>query len=200
VFYLASSANGTNHWKAAKHLLRYTSDLCLTAESGDRIALGYADADWGGDLDTRRSTTGYVFKVYGALLRGKAGVSTVALSTTEAEYMASADAARQAIWLRLLLDDLQLGLGNKPFPIMNDNAGTIALSKNPVHHERSKHIGLRHHFLRERVEDDTISLSQVPSADNIADLLTKGLPRELFDRLRDLLGVTARSDRVGVSG
>jgi len=162
--------------------------------------LGYADADWGGDLDTRRSTTGYVFKVYGALLRGKAGVSTVALSTTEAEYMASADAARQAIWLRLLLDDLQLGLGNKPFPIMNDNAGTIALSKNPVHHERSKHIGLRHHFLRERVEDDTISLSQVPSADNIADLLTKGLPRELFDRLRDLLGVTARSDRVGVSG
>jgi len=68
--------------------------------------------------------------------------------------------------------------------------------KNPVHHERSKHIGLRHHFLRERVEDNTISLSHVPSADNIADLLTKGLPRELFDRLRDLLGVTARSDRV----
>jgi hypothetical protein len=58
---------------------------------------------------------------------------------------------------------------------MNDNAGTIALSKNPVHHERSKHIGLRHHFLRERVEDNTISLSHVPSADNIADLLTKGL-------------------------
>ena len=113
--------------------------------------------------------------------------------------MASADAARQAIWLRLLLDDLQLGLGDKPFPIMNDNAGTI-VSRNPVHHERSKHIGLRHHFLRERVEDNTISLSQVPSADNIADLLTKGLPRELFDRLRDLLGVTARSDRVGVSG
>jgi len=105
---------------------------------------------------------------------------------------------RQAIWLRLLLDDLQLGLGDKPFPILNDIAGTIALSKNPVHHERSKHIGLRHHFLRERVDDHTISLSHVPSADNIVDLLTKGLPRESFDRLRDLLGVTSRSDRVGV--
>ena len=92
-----------SHWKAAKHLLRYirgTSDLCLTftAESGDRIALGYADADWGGDLDTRRSTTGYVFKVYGGTVAWKSRRQpTVALSTTEAEYMASADAARQAI-------------------------------------------------------------------------------------------------------
>jgi len=92
--------------------------------------LGYADADWGDDLDTRRSTTGYVFKVYGGTVAWKSRRQpTVALSTTEAEYMASADAARQAIWLRLLLDGLQLGLGNKPFPIMNDNAGTIALSK-----------------------------------------------------------------------
>ncbi len=108
--------------------------------------------------------------------------------------MASADAARQAIWLRLLLDDLQLGLGNKPFPIMNHNAGTIALSKksgpsrtiqthwtSPSFPPRASR---RQYFL-------------IPSADNIADLLTKGLPRELFDRLRDLLGVTARSDRVG---
>jgi len=134
-----------------------------------------------------------------ALLRGKAGVSQPLLCLLP----------KQSTWHQqmqhdrlsgLPLDDLQLGLGNKPFPIMNDDAGTIALSKNPVNHERSKHIGLRHHFLRERVEDKTISLSHVPSADNSADLLTKGLPRELFDRLRDLLGVTARSDRVGVSG
>ncbi len=92
------------NWKAAKHLLRYirgTSDLCLTftAKSGDRIALGHADADWGGDLDTQRSTTGYVFKVYGGTVAWKSRRQpTFALSTTEAEYMASADAARQAIW------------------------------------------------------------------------------------------------------
>jgi len=80
----------------------------------------------GGDLDTRRSTTGYVFKVCGGTVAWKSRRQpTVALSTTEAEYMASADAARQAIWLRLLLDDLQLGLGNKPFPIMNDDPNTL---------------------------------------------------------------------------
>jgi len=76
-----------------------------------------------------------------ALLRGKAGVSQLLLCLLPKQSTWHQHAARQAIWLRLLLDDLQLGLGNKPFPIMNDNAGTIALSKNPVHHERSKHIG-----------------------------------------------------------
>ena len=192
------------HWAAAKHVLRYirgTSDLSLSfdGESGKRIALGYADADWGGDLDTRRSTTGYLFKVYGGVVAWKSRRQpTVALSTTEAEYMASADATRQAVWLRLLLDDLQLGLGEDPLPIFNDNAGTIALSKNPVYHERSKHIGLRHHFLREKVEDNTISLTHVRSADNLADLLTKSLPRETFDRLRELLGISVRPDQEGV--
>jgi hypothetical protein len=89
-----------NHWKAAKHLLRYirgTSDLALTfnADSGGRILLGYADADWGGDLDTRRSTTGHIFKVYGGVVAWKSRRQpTVALTTTEAEYMASADEAR----------------------------------------------------------------------------------------------------------
>src|ERR1019366_9639704 len=113
--------------------------------------------------------------------------------------MASADAARQAIWLRLFLDDLQLGLGSKPFPILNDNAGTIALSKNPVHHEKSKHIGLRHHFLRERVEEKLISLSHVPPANNLADLLTKPLSRDLFDNLRSLIGMSQRLNHGGVS-
>ena len=176
------------HWQAAKHLLRYirgTSDLCLTFDgnSGKRIVLGYADADWGGDLDTRRSTTSYVFKVYGVVVVAwkSRRQPTVALSTTEAEYMASADAARQAIWLRLLLDNLGLGLKGKPFPILNDNAGTIALSKNPVYHKQSKHIGLRHHFLCEQVDKGTITLSHVSSAENIADCLTKALPRDTFD-------------------
>ena len=193
------------HWAAAKHLLRYirgTSDLCLTftADNSKRLVLGYADADWGGDLDTRRSTTGYIFKVYGGVVAWRSRRQpTVALSTTEAEYMASADAARQATWLRLLLDDLKLGLDNQPLPIFNDNAGTVAISKNPVHHDKTKHIALRHHYIREKVEDNTISLNHVPSASNIADLLTKSLPRETFDRLRELLGLGYRSDQGEVS-
>ncbi len=99
------------HCKAAKHLLRYirgTSSLSLTFDTSDckTPTIGYADADWGGDLDTRRSTTGYIFKLWGgAVSRKSRRQPTVALSTTEAEHMASADAARQGIWLRLFLDD-----------------------------------------------------------------------------------------------
>lgn len=116
-------------WRAAKHCLRYirgTSDLSLTfdANSSQRVGLGYVDADWGGDMDTRRSTTGYVFKVHGGAIAWKSKrQNTVALSTTEAEYMASADAAKQAVWLRRLLEDVGLGLGSKPLQLLNNNAG-----------------------------------------------------------------------------
>jgi hypothetical protein len=96
----------------------------------------------------------------------------VALSTTEAEYMASADATRQAIWLKLLLSDLGLDHPT-PVPILNDNQGAIALSKNPVHHKQ--HIALRHHFLRKKVEDKSITLDHVPSADNISLCLNQPL-------------------------
>jgi hypothetical protein len=184
------------HYQAAKHLLRYvrgTTDLSLVfnGDCGKRIIQGYADADWGGDLDTRRSTTGYIFKVYGGTIAWKSRRQpTVALSTTEAEYMASADATRQATWLRLLLDDLQIGLPtDTPVSILNDNNGCIALSKNPVHHERSKHIAMRHHFLREKVEDNTVKLDFVPSADNLADMLTKSLPQPAFERLKEQMGI-----------
>ena len=194
------SKYNTEHWKAAKHLLRYirgTTDLCLTfnKENSNRIARGYADADWGGDLDTRRLTTGYIFKVYGGVVAWKrCRQNTVALSTTEAEIMASSEATRQAIWLRQLLSDLQLPL-EQPLPILNDNNGAIALSKNPVNHDKSKHIDMRHKFVREKVEEDnTVTLSHVPSAENMGDLLTKSLPAEVFNRLRELLGVQQRSD------
>jgi len=193
------------HYKAAKHLLQYitgTTDLCLTFDGtgGERLALGYADADWGGDLDTRRSTTGYVFKVFGGVVAWKSKrQSTVALSTMEAEYMSSADSARQAVWLRLWLEDIGLGLGNDPLPILNDNIGAIALAKNPVSQDKSKHIGMQHHFLREKkVDEKVVSLEHVRSAENLADLITKALPRETFDKLRDQLGITEKSDQVGV--
>lgn len=105
-----------SHYKAAKHLLRYirgATDLCLAfdEEAGKRITLGYADAGWGGCLDTRRSTTGYHFKTFGGLVAWKSRRQpTVALSTAEAETMASADAAKQAVWLKRLLSDLNISL------------------------------------------------------------------------------------------
>jgi hypothetical protein len=137
------------------------------------------------------STTGYVFKVYGGVVAWKNHRQpTVALSTTEVEYMTSPDAVKQATWLQLLLDDLQLGPPtDSPIPIYNDNNGCIALSKNPVHHDKLKHITMRHHFLCEKVEDGSIDLSHISSASNIADLLTKSLPADTFTRLCELLGV-----------
>jgi hypothetical protein len=124
------------HYQAAKHLLRYirgTTDLSLVfnGDCGKQIIQGYEDAGWGGDLDTRRSTTGHIFKVYEGTIAWKSQRQpNVALLTTEAEDMASADATRQATWLRLLLDDLQIGLPtNSPISILNDNNGGLALSK-----------------------------------------------------------------------
>ena len=161
-----------SHWSSAKHLLRYikgTAHLTLTFNDQPQ-SLAFADADWGGNMDTCRSTTGYLFKVFGGAVAWKSRHQpTVALSTTEAEYMASADASRQAIWIRLFLDNLGLGLGDKPLQIYNDNAGTVALAKNPVHHERTKHIALRHHFIRENVEDGTVSLHHISTENNLAD-------------------------------
>lgn len=100
--------------------------------------------------------------------------------------MASADATWQAIWLKLLLLDLGFDHSD-PIPILNDNQVAIAHSKIPVHHQQSKHIALRHHSLRKQVEDKSIALNHVPSAENIADLLTKALPRSTFEKLWQLL-------------
>lgn len=103
--------------------------------------------------------------------------------------MASADATKRAVGLRRLLEDIGLGLGDKPLQLLNDNAGAVALSKNPLNHEKSKHIDMGQHFIQEKVADEIISLEHVPSARNLADALTKGLPTETFMKLCELLGM-----------
>ena len=194
-----------DHWKAAKHLLRYikgTRDLKLQFNGNTGTSMpvhAFADADYGGDLETRKSTTGYLFMAYGGPVAWKSRRQpTVALSTTEAEYMATSNATRQAIWIKQLLQDL--GLENhQPLVIYNDNAGSVALTKNPVHHDRTKHIAIRHHFIREQVELGSVNILHVPSGQNIADFLTKPLPKDLFDRLRLQSGLTVTTRQVGVS-
>ena len=155
---------------------------------GDEL-YGYSDADWAGDVDTRRSTSGYVFKI------GDAAISwcskkqiTVAKSSTEAEYVALSAAAQEAIWLRRLLMDI--GFGNSgPTVLYEDNNGAIELSKNPKHHNRTKHIDISHHFTRERVESKELSVVYCHTGDMLADTMTKGLPRVQFEKFRDMMGV-----------
>ncbi|GJU01469.1 hypothetical protein Tco_1111807 [Tanacetum coccineum] len=111
----------------------------------------------------------------------------LAISTTEAEYISAKKACQQALWMKQALIDYDVQLDD--VPIMCDNKGAIDLSKNPVQHSRTKHIKIRHHFLRDNVQKGHISIEKVPSVDNIADILTKPLKRKSFNYLRLGLGM-----------
>ena len=150
---------------------------------------GYCDADFAADLDTRRSTTGYVFLLGGgAISWSSRRQQTVAASTCEAEYMAAAAAAKEALWLRKLSDDLQLGV-TAAIPILADNQGAIQLLKNPISSARSKHIDVLYHFARERVARGEVAFRYVRTALNVADSLTKAVAAEKVDFCRRSMGV-----------
>ncbi|GKC41632.1 hypothetical protein Tco_1059354 [Tanacetum coccineum] len=111
--------------------------------------------------------------------------TALAISTTEAEYVSAKKACQQALWMKQALVDYEVKLND--VPVLCDNKGAIDLSKNPVLYSRTKHIEIRHHFLRDNVQKGNISIEKVASEDNIADILTKPLKREPFNLLR--LGV-----------
>uniref|UniRef100_H3GB69 Reverse transcriptase Ty1/copia-type domain-containing protein n=1 Tax=Phytophthora ramorum TaxID=164328 RepID=H3GB69_PHYRM len=184
-----------SHWVAAKRILKYlktTQDLGLVFNGGTKGELiGYADANWAGDLDTRRSTTGYVFFLNGSAISWKSKRQpTVATSSTEAEYMALYNATQEAVWLRQLLLDVGCEcVGATTF--FQDNQGCIALAKNPAYHSRTKHIDLKYHFLREKVEDKVIVLEYKPTDEMIADGFTKALARPKHRQFLVGLGMDA---------
>ena len=163
------------HWMAAKGVLRYLSGTVnLGISYGHVVAplVGYCDADFAGDLDTRRSTTGYVFMLNGgAISWSSRRQPTVAVSTAEAEYMAAAHAIKEALWLRKLFADLHVPVS--AIDLRSDNQAAIALLKNPIASNRSKHIDVLHHFARERVTRGEVSISYCSTQQQLADCLTK---------------------------
>ena len=190
-----SSSPNQAHLTAAKRILRYlkgTLNLAIRYQKlEDEELIGYTDADWAGDLDDRHSTTGNIFMMGGgpvSWLSKKQAI--VALSTSEAEYVALSFATQEIVWLRkLLITDLK-STSQKPTVLMEDNQGAISIAKNPVAHARTKHIDIRYHYIREAVQNGTINLCFCPSENMIADLLTKPLPRGRFTMLRDAMGLT----------
>ncbi len=152
---------------------------------------GYCDADWAGDTNDRRSTTGYVFFVgNGAISWNSKRQPTIALSTTEAEYMATSQCTKEALWLRKLLDDVGYVQDNATL-ILSDNQGSISLAKNPIHHSRTKHIDIQHHFIREKLENGEIELKYCATEDMVADVLTKALAKERHQTLTKAMGLGA---------
>ena len=169
---------GPQHVSALKRLLRYikgTTHYALTFTPTDGILTGYADADWAGDTDDRRSTTGYVFTIghAGAPISWKTRKQpTVALSTTEAEYMAISDATKEMIYLRSFCTSLGFQQPSEN-ELYSDNLSALALTKGGVvQHCRTKHIDVRYHFIREQTN---ICFVHVPSSSNLADCMTKPL-------------------------
>jgi hypothetical protein len=152
--------------------------------------VGYCDADFAGDIDTRRSTTGYVFIVNGgAVSWASKRQPTVAASTTEAEYMAAAFAAKECLWLRKLF--VELGIPSACIEIKGDNQSALKLLKHPVNSARSKHIDVLHHFVRERVAMGQLNFSYVSTHMQTADVLTKALPADRHLACCAAMGIAA---------
>ncbi|KXJ75469.1 hypothetical protein RP20_CCG011674 [Aedes albopictus] len=189
-----NSNPGEAHWMAAKRILRYlkgTKDMKLVYSSESEESFhGYSDADWGNDPETRRSVTGYVFKHSGGAVAWSCRRQpTVALSTTEAEYMAIAAAGQEALWWRSFRAELS-GL-TTTVEMRCDNRSAMCLAEKEVGYSaRTKHIDLRHHFVKEQLEQKTIALQHVPSEGQLADVLTKPVPYPKLREARKSLGVS----------
>jgi len=182
-----------SHWKALKRILRYiqgTVSLGLFYSTVEDYKLvGFSDSDWCGDIDDRKSTSGYVFFMGNTAftwLSKKQPIVT--LSTCEAEYVAASWCVCHSIWLRNLLSKMELKQPGATV-IQVDNKSAIELAKNPVNHERSKHIDVRFHFIRDHVKEGNVELVHVASQDQVADIFTKPLPTVLLERCKKLLGM-----------
>ena len=195
----ALAQHGSNpephHYAAGKCVLRYlagTTHLKVqyTAESNNKDLHAYANTSWANETG-RRSVSGYVWYYAGGLISHVSKKqTTVALSSTEAEYMAVTHVVQEGLWLRSLFNELNIPF-QSPVPIHLDNAGAIALSVAAKFHQRTKHIDIRYHFIRFHIDDGSFILIWIPSHLNIADVLTKALPRPAFDKLRTSLGLVA---------
>ncbi|KAG2758562.1 hypothetical protein Pcac1_g29314 [Phytophthora cactorum] len=184
------------HWQALKRVFRYiqgtkTHGIEFQGSCEDGLQ-GYSDADWAGDIESRRSTSGYAFMMNGGCISWRSKKQrTVALSSTEAEYMALSEATQEAVWLKVFLCELGEMANDEAVKIYEDNQGSIALAKNPEFHKRTKHIDIRYHFVREKVEDGQVVLQYVSTTDMLADIMTKPIPATQFGVLRNKLGIQA---------
>ncbi|KAJ8899766.1 hypothetical protein K2173_019466 [Erythroxylum novogranatense] len=184
------------HMQVAKRVLRYikgTLGFGVFYKRGmTEELIVYTDSDYAGDIDNRRSTSGYAFLLSGgAVAWASKKQPVVTLSTIEAEFITATYCACQCVWMRRILEEFGV-MQSGCTTILCDNSSTIKLSRNPVLHGRSKHIDVRFHFLRDLTKNEVVKLVHCGTNDQIANILTKPLKLEAFVRLREKLGVCER--------
>lgn len=182
------------HWNHLKRVLRYVKgslDLKLIygKKGNEDVLTGFADADWGSDIIDRKSISGYVFKVFGNTISWSTKKqTTVALSSTEAEYVSLSSSVCEAIWLRGLLKELNQVV-NKPTIIYEDNQGCIVTATSGKESHKLKHVDIRYHFLRNVIERGDVKVVYISTNEQIADIMTKALPTVTHAVLRRKLGL-----------
>ena len=184
---------GPVEWVMLRHVLRYlkgtmNNGLVYRKSSHGLSLTGFSDSDWASCSEDRRSTTGYYFSLNpaGPPISWKSRKQpTVALSSCEAEYMAFTECVQEASFLQMLLSEM-IPI-SKTTSIHGDNQGAIALVKNPIISNRSKHIDIKHHFIREKFASKSIDLCYVNTNDNVADLFTKPVTKDKLVRFRTML-------------
>ncbi|GJR95646.1 hypothetical protein Tco_0267820 [Tanacetum coccineum] len=171
---------GKKHWEAVKWIFRYlrgTSKLGITFGNGKPMLVGYTDSDLAGNKDNMKSTSGYLMTFAGGAVSWQSRLQKcVALSTTEAEYVAATEACKELLWLKRFLQEL--GFKQQRYAVLCDNQSTIHLAKNSMFHKRTKHIDIRYHWIRDAIEDGMFELNKVHTDDNASDMLTKAVARE----------------------
>jgi len=182
------------HWQAAMGVLKYvasTTDFGIQYSRGSSSeVVGFSDADYGGDSDTRKSTTGYVFMLNGGAVSWSSKLQpTVAHSTMEAEYMAASSATKEALWLRKLMSDF--GEQSSGLLLHCDNQASLNQLKFPASSAESKHIDIMHHFARERIARKEVLFMYCSTNEMIADVMTKSLPEVKFVTFRSMMGMKA---------
>ena len=184
------------HWTAAKRVFRYLKHTrtWYLAYGGDENILNtdlsiFCDADWASDTSDRKSISGYVILIAGgAVSWSSKKQATVALSTAEAEYVTATHVAKQVLWQRSLFTELDFPLPTTS-TIFTDNQASISISHHPESHSRTKHIDIAHYFLRDLISAGILNTIYVNTRENLADMFTKALPRELHEDFTMRIGI-----------
>ena len=171
---------GNEHWEAVKWIFKYlrgTSKLCLSFGGSKPVLEGFTDADMAGDLDGRKSTSGFLFTFAGGAVSWQSKLQKcVALSTTEAEYIAATEAAKEMLWMKRFVQEL--GLMQDEYVVFCDIQSAMDLSKNTSYHSRTKQIDVRYHWLRDVIGKELMKLKKIHTDFNPSDMMTKVVTRE----------------------